>query len=238
MEQAELFAPLSKEKLSDIIVDRIKTQIVTGELKPGDKLPTEMEFVEALGISRNVVREAIKVLEASGLVEIRRADGTYIVEEYSQKMLDPIIYGIMLSNKNMNEMLDFFGVVLYGALFLDRIHMTQDDLQELNRIYKALCDCAAASEIDVDQMFHYSTKFYRFCCAATHNEMLLLVYSTVLDILSYARRQGFENAALQGRLELHIHNYQLIMAYLNEESDEPLDQVCSEILAAWKTVLL
>lgn len=238
MGQTELFAPLAKEKLSDIIVDRVKNQIVTGELKPGDKIPTEMEFVEALGVSRNVVREAIKVLEASGLVEIRRADGTYVVEEYSQKMLDPIIYGMVLSDRNMGGMLEFFGVVLYGVLRLAHTHATDEGLQELSEIYNELCSCAAQPEINVDRMYQYSTKFYKYCCTLTRNEMLFSVYSTVLDILSYARRKGFENAALNGHLDLHLNNYHMIMAYLRNESTDSLDSVCGKILSAWNTVLL
>lgn len=237
MKQTPLFAPLSKEKLSDIIVDRIKNQLITGELKPGDKIPTEMEFVEALGVSRNVVREAIKVLEASGLVEIRRADGTYIVEEYSPKMLDPIICGMILSDRNMSDILEFFGVVLHGVLDLAHAHMTERGLQELIALYDKLCDCAADPDDKVDEMFKYSTQFYRYCCTLTQNEMLYSVYSTVLDLLSYARRKGFENAVAQGKLELHMDNYRMIMAYMQNISDEPLESIGKKILQAWKTVL-
>ena len=237
MKQTPLFAPLTKEMLSDTIVDRIKSQLIAGELKPGDKIPTEMEFVDALGVSRNVVREAIKVLEASGLVEIRRADGTYIVEEYSPKMLDPIICGMLLSDRNMNDILEFFGVVLHGVLDLAHAHMTEEGLQELTSIYDKLCDCADAPDDNVDEMFKYSTQFYQYCCTLTQNEMLYSVYSTVLDLLSYARRKGFENAVAQGQLDLHMDNYRMIMAYLKDTSDEPLESVSKKILQAWKTVL-
>ena len=99
-----LFEELPKGSLSDIIVKRITDALVSGELKPGDKIPTETEFSENLGVGRNAVREAIKVLVAFGVLEIRRAKGTYVVDDYSDKLLDPLIYGLILSERNMDEL--------------------------------------------------------------------------------------------------------------------------------------
>ena len=63
MENNKLFAQLPKGSISEIIVQRITDALISGELKPGDQIPTEVEFSEKLGVSRNGVREAIKVLE-------------------------------------------------------------------------------------------------------------------------------------------------------------------------------
>ena len=54
------------------IVDNITNAIINGELNPGDKIPTEAELSESMGVGRNSVREAIKVLEAYGVVHIKR----------------------------------------------------------------------------------------------------------------------------------------------------------------------
>ena len=85
-----LFAELPKGSISEIIVKRITDALISGELKPGDKIPTEVEFSEKLGVSRNAVREALKVLVAFGVLEIRRSEGTFVVEEYNNKLLDPL----------------------------------------------------------------------------------------------------------------------------------------------------
>ena len=69
------------------IVDNITNAIINGELNPGDKIPTEAELSESMGVGRNSVREAIKVLEAYGVVHIKRAEGTFVSQEYLSRAL-------------------------------------------------------------------------------------------------------------------------------------------------------
>ena len=80
----------------DQVMDGIISQIIDGTLHPGDKLPTEMELCKQFGAGRNSVREAVKKLQAYGILYIKRADGTFVSENYNQKMLDPMLYSIIL----------------------------------------------------------------------------------------------------------------------------------------------
>ena len=67
----EMFAKVSVDRVSQVIVDQIKLLIRDGRLTPGDRLPSERDLCQRFGVSRVTVREALRVLEASGLVEIR-----------------------------------------------------------------------------------------------------------------------------------------------------------------------
>ena len=73
------------------IVDNITNAIINGELKPGDKMPTEAELADSMGVGRNSVREAVKILEAYGVDHIRRAEGTFVSQEYDRKMVYPVL---------------------------------------------------------------------------------------------------------------------------------------------------
>ena len=66
-----MFTAVSPNRMSEAIVDQIKTLIRTNRLRPGDRLPSERELCERMGVSRVTVREALRILEAGGLVEIR-----------------------------------------------------------------------------------------------------------------------------------------------------------------------
>src|SRR3954453_20161676 len=66
-----MFTAVSANRMSEAIVDQIKTLIRTNRLRPGDRLPSERELCERMGVSRVTVREALRILEAGGLVEIR-----------------------------------------------------------------------------------------------------------------------------------------------------------------------
>ncbi|MFP3890789.1 FadR/GntR family transcriptional regulator [uncultured Ralstonia sp.] len=67
------------QSLAEVVVDHIKGRIATESLRPGDKLPTESELMEALGVSRTVVREAISRLQAKALIETRHGIGSFVL---------------------------------------------------------------------------------------------------------------------------------------------------------------
>ena len=72
--------PLNREPISASILNMITESILSGRLKPGDKLPTELELSNKLNVSRNSVREAIKMLSSLGVIEVKRGAGTFITQ--------------------------------------------------------------------------------------------------------------------------------------------------------------
>lgn len=114
---ANLFSGgIRTKNISQIIINRIITSLGSGELKPGDRLPTEDEFATRLGVSKSSVREAVKILEAFGILEIRRADGTYIADSFRENMLDPVVFSLLLNEHDAWAMLEFKVRILLMAL--------------------------------------------------------------------------------------------------------------------------
>lgn len=74
---AEYLKKINRSSVVQRVIDRLTEAIVSGELKPGDRIPTEMELAEQMGVARNSIREAVKILVYIGVLEIRRADGTF-----------------------------------------------------------------------------------------------------------------------------------------------------------------
>ena len=89
-------APVSSKSVVQIIIDRLTGAIIEGELKPGDKIPTEPELAEELQVGRNSVREAIRILVAYGVLEIRRPEGTFVCNGFSTQIINPMIYQVIL----------------------------------------------------------------------------------------------------------------------------------------------
>ncbi|TKT74639.1 FadR/GntR family transcriptional regulator [Aquamicrobium sp. LC103] len=69
-----------RPKLSERVVTALRSQVLSGEFKPGQKLPTESQLTEVFGVSRTVIREAIATLAADGLVESRQGAGVFVCE--------------------------------------------------------------------------------------------------------------------------------------------------------------
>ena len=87
---APILARLSKEKLNEKIVSRIKELIFANELQIGHKLPSERELMEQTGVSRAVVREALRSLEQSGLVEVRQGatGGAFVISDLAKPIFN------------------------------------------------------------------------------------------------------------------------------------------------------
>src|SRR5690606_27941135 len=68
----QVFAPLRVPKAAELVAGRIRSQIVRGELREGDALPTEGELMKEFGVSRPTLREALRVLEAESLISVHR----------------------------------------------------------------------------------------------------------------------------------------------------------------------
>lgn len=98
---------LRSRNISEVLIGRITDSILSGELKPGDKLPTEEMFAQRIGVGRNSVHEAMKILEAFGVVEVRRADGTYVSERFRGSMIHPMLYGVVLSSRHQGDTAEF-----------------------------------------------------------------------------------------------------------------------------------
>lgn len=75
------------QSLAEVVVDHVKERILSGALRPGDKLPTESELMDALGVSRTVVREAISRLQANALVETRHGIGSFVLEPRTENTI-------------------------------------------------------------------------------------------------------------------------------------------------------
>ncbi len=79
-ERVSYLKKLNSESVVQQVINCLTDAIIHKELRPGDKIPTEMELAQTLGVGRNSIREAIKILVYLGVLEIRRAEGTFVCE--------------------------------------------------------------------------------------------------------------------------------------------------------------
>lgn len=194
MDNTEMFSPLQKGAISEIIVQRITDAIIKGELKPGDKIPTELEFCQRLNVGRNTVREAVKVLVSFGVLEIRRSEGTFVVKDFSQKMLDPMVYGMIMSRSTLDDLLEFEISMLRGTMLLAIEKATDADMAKARQAYLHLEDVnAKSSEADISLQYDAITDYYKSLGRLCSNSVLTYLYDMVLDISKYTRIRSLQN---------------------------------------------
>lgn len=129
-----LYRDMPKGKIAKTLTERITDELICGNLKPGDKLPTEVEFSKNLHVGRNAVRESMKVLEAFGIIEIRRAEGTFIASALNQRMINSLIYDIILSMMSETDLIEFETVFISSILLYIKDKINEKDIEELQEL--------------------------------------------------------------------------------------------------------
>jgi len=168
--------PIRPKKISEEIVNQIKQLISKGELKPGDRIPSERDLATMLGVSRPSVREAIMVLEAMGFVESRQGGGTYVKALTEASIMNPLA---KLVEKRDPELLRSLAEVRMGleswSAYLAAQRATDSDIAEMRRLYKIMEKQAAKGgwSPDVDAEFHYAIT------SASHNSLQMHVLDSI-----------------------------------------------------------
>lgn len=108
--------PVSKKTLSRVVTDKITEALANGQLKPGDYLPSEGQLAENLNVGKSSVREATKMLEAVGVVEIIKGRGCRIRTTIDSDALNPLAYQLILQSNTSHEKLVEFRRVIESTV--------------------------------------------------------------------------------------------------------------------------
>lgn len=174
-----MFTPIKNTKVYEQVMEQIKDMILNGTLKKGDKLPSERDLAEQLGISRASLREAIRCLEIIGLIESRQGEGNFIRSSFQNTFFDPIAIMYVLNECQLKEVFQLRRV-LETEIAIDAAKKVRDD--ELDYM-KKLLDKMKTSE-DEDERVKLDIKFhYKIAEASRNNLILNILYSvsTIID---------------------------------------------------------
>ena len=199
----------------DAVKDWILDQLIKGNLKPGAKLPTEAELCANLGASRNSIREAIKQLEAYGLVYIKRADGTFVTDRYEPRMLSPVLYSIILQNNSWQDFVNLRRAIDIGTLFvLVESHPDDEKLSLLKEKLDALEKLVTGDQLDVKKITEADCEFHNTIIDLTGNPQLKTLSEYVNRITVPSREQTtqqvIDNGEIKSYVRLHRQLYRVI----------------------------
>ncbi|MDT0266374.1 FadR/GntR family transcriptional regulator [Streptomyces sp. DSM 44915] len=171
--------------LTDDAIARIRELIRSGALPPGAKLPPEQRLAAELGLSRNLMREAVKALVVAGVLEIRRGDGTYVTSLQPRLLLAGLSVAVeLLHGETLLELTETRRLFEPVATGLAARRMTPEALAVVAGELAAM----RAARDDVAALVQHDAAFHRAVLAATGNETLL----SLLD--------GISGRTLRGRV--------------------------------------
>ena len=119
------------EKTYEKVVEYVKSEILTGRLKPGDRLPSERELAEKLGSSRNSVREGLRVLDNIGIVTSQHGSGNYISLNFDETMTEVLSFMYLLKGIREDQLTEFRRSIEVESYYLAMDRVTDQQKKEL-----------------------------------------------------------------------------------------------------------
>ncbi len=223
------YLPVQNERLYEKIVEQIESRVVSGDLETGDQLPPEHKLAEQFGVSRTVVREAIKALNEKGLVEIRSGRGTFVTKATPGVMRHSQGIRMRIGTKHdyanlveIREILEPEIAALAASRMTDEFISTMQEACEV--MEKSYDNPALFIEADLD--------FHLALAEATQNSLITATIDSLINLLREERKQS---AQVKGGFKLEqVYHRKILQAVI---SHKPLAarQAMKEHLAQLRT---
>jgi GntR family transcriptional regulator, transcriptional repressor for pyruvate dehydrogenase complex len=226
------FVPVTRnQRLSDKVADQLLVSIQSEQMSPGSRLPSERELSEQFGVSRTVVREAVRSLAAKGVLEVRSGSGVHVTSVAASSVSEQMALFLRgngaLDYAKINEVRMTLEIRT-AQIAAERA--TDEDIAELREHCErmaAVGDVEAASAEDVE--------FHRAIARATHNDLFTVMLDSIGDILLEIRRATL---GLPGRIQegvaFHARILERIAAHDVEGAGEAMHQHLQDADAAWE----
>jgi DNA-binding FadR family transcriptional regulator len=208
--------------LTDEAIDKIKQMIISGRVRPGEKLPREADLAAELGLSRNSLREAVKALSLINVLDVRQGDGTYATSLAPSLLLEALSF--IVDFHRDDTVLDFLEVrriLEPAATALAAIRMPDEDRIELGKVLDA-----ADASMPMEEFVAADMEFHRQIAIGSRNSVLPSLVDSMSAPTTRARiwRGMTETGAQERTLGEHRAIYRAIM---NRDAD--LARSCATI---------
>ena len=197
---------------------RIATQLVElielQKLLPGDKLPPERQLAELLEVSRPSLREALHILQAQGVVQIKHGQGTFVQEPVVAQELRA---SVMTKTHGLNELFDAREVLEVPAAKWAAEKATKEDIRLLRATLNQIDTITSIKPIDFDQLQALDAKFHLSIVAIAGNRFINQTLNVLQDVMNMSMETTLR---LPGRSEISRNQHIEILAAIESGNGE------------------
>lgn len=197
---------LSKISITDQIYQVLIQKITSGEWKTGEKIPSEIDLAEQLGVSRPSLKMALQKLNTLGVTETRVGEGTFVcsfnMKNYFEELMSSNL--LVMNERQLNE----FRILLEGNVMRLAILNSEkegDDWKPLETILDYMVGYLNRKDIDNYHKYHF--QFHEYICKMSHNQLFILLYdalNTILyDIYKSNSEKSWKNEGIQESIQHH-----------------------------------
>ena len=212
----------------------IVSGIISGRFQPGSKLPTEVELCREYEAGRNSVREAVKKLEANGVVYIKRADGTFVSESYNQKLLDPMLYQIILRKNSWKDFVQLRAVIEIGTLnvILEK-ELEQKKIQKLYEIQEKMQIVLNEPKPDPDKIMEADTEFHTGIAELSENPQIVTITEYITRLTVPSRLEAIRKVIEKGEVEHFAELHRQILEVISKREKDKIVRTVTDHYVYW-----
>lgn len=189
------FTSLKPKRLSDGAVDQVVNLVRSGVLTPGAKLPPERDLVERLGVSRNSLREAVRILETMGILRVVPGRGTWVREDVNQDTVKTDASWLPTHSRDAADLLEMRETLEVKAAALAAERGSEQDRERVMSCLQALHEAIDTGEVEA--IINADARFHEAVADASGNRILAEALLSLSALVVETRRVV---VSLPGRL--------------------------------------
>lgn len=174
------FESIKNEPIVQKIIGIISNYILEKKLKAKDKIPNEYELAKQLNVSRNSVREALKILDAFGVLEIKRGDGTYISDGNNSSSLEALSYSLIMGDSPKEDIVNLRIMLDLGIYFILMQKITDKDVILLENRLEEEKQFINSKEFTEEKYADLDIEFHLTISNLTKNKLIEKIYDTIM----------------------------------------------------------
>src|SRR5512136_630195 len=173
-----LGVPVEKDSAVSLAIPQVKDALLRKALRRGDYLPSETELTRTLGIGKSSVREAVKMLQAMGVVEVRRGHGTVVRRHPGPDSLSPLVFQLIMESGYPDDLIELRLMFEPAAAVMAMERATEEDREDIQRAMERLERAVAVGNptVDDDIAFHVAI------LNATKNPLVIRIGETIFQL--------------------------------------------------------
>ncbi len=220
-----LTTPVQQGSVVLHVIERIKEALLNKELRPGDFLPSETELAKSLGVGKTSIREAIKMLQALGIVEVKRGQGTIIRKTPGDEFINSIIFQFVVQDGDPNDIVQLRTMFEPAYTVMAMETATEEDIENLKKIHQHL-------EMSIKQKTQTAEEdlaFHRAILQSTHNPFVIWIGEAILQIFRTTMRRSM---MMNPKATLEYH--QSILEAFCQKDEKRLRESLAVSFEQWK----
>lgn len=228
------YEPITRVRLRDEIAEKIRTLIANGSLKSDDRLPPERELAQLFGVSRPAVREAVRTLEATGIVRVEHGVGVTVTEWAIEEARGLTMQSLVKESHTVQTVLDARKLIEPKMARLAAERATHEDVAHMEEVQQTLVDEIAVGGTAADQDF----QFHLLIAQAAKNDVIATMFSTISALYRHTQKlHRVKTWSLPDRPQVVAKEHALILDAIRRHDGDMAEQAALDHLLSLEHTL-